>query len=143
MADERLTDQTPVTTPEDNFWMHVVDPSVTVENPAGDSFKMTREDFIGNYYKTQIISNVSTPQVIDWALGPTWYYVQLADITFTESNTPPSGFGKTITVYILGAFTPTLPVGWTVKSGVYSPVELNQYVVEWVTAGVVWVNIHQ
>ena len=86
--------------------------------------------------------NVNTAQVIDWSAYETWDYVMTDDVTFTEINTPSAGNTKTITVYISGGHTPTIPVSWDVKEGAYDPLQDNQYVVEWVKSGKVWVQIN-
>jgi len=88
------------------------------------------------------VGNVSSAQVIDWEAYETWDYVQTAAVTFTESNTPATGFSKTITVYISGNFTPVIPASWTVKTGTYDGTADNQYVVEWVKSGKVWCHIN-
>lgn len=81
------------------------------------------------------------PQTIDWMAYETWVFIQTAAIIFTEVNPPPVGFTKTITVYVDGAFQPVMPVGWTIKSGIHDTAKDNQYVVEWIKAGKVWVDI--
>lgn len=61
MADQRLTDRTAITTPTDNFWVYVVDPNTTVTDPEGDSFKMTRGDFLGALFAGTFDDLTDTP----------------------------------------------------------------------------------
>ena len=61
MADQRLTDRTAIVTPADNFWVYVVDPNTTVTDPEGDSFKMTRGDFLGALFAGTFDDLTDTP----------------------------------------------------------------------------------
>ena len=87
------------------------------------------------------VGTVSATQSIDWGSYETWVYTLGATLSFTETNTPSVGDSKTITIYVDGNYTPTWPVGWTIKSGAYDGSKVNQIVVEWVKSSLVWANI--
>tara|TARA_R110000772_G_scaffold17946_3_gene49848 strand:+ start:3592 stop:5622 length:2031 start_codon:yes stop_codon:yes gene_type:complete len=138
---------------------HVSAPSLSIAKidaptvPTGASVSFADRTLITKEYfesynglaRVNDVGNVGSgaTEVIDWSAYETWDYVMTGDTTFTETNTPTTGFSKTITVYISGAFTPTVPVSWTVKLGSYDTSVDNQYVVEWVKSGKVWVYINK
>ena len=69
---------------------------------------------------------------IDWSKNT--HYYELTGITtfLTQSNLPPAGQSKTITIHITGDFALTLPTAWDNINGAYAGATLNTIVVEYV-----------
>jgi len=69
---------------------------------------------------------------IDWSKNT--HYYELTGITtfLTQSNLPPAGQSKTITIHITGDFALTLPTAWNNINGAYAGATLNTIVVEYV-----------
>lgn len=66
---------------------------------------------------SSITSNIATTYNIDWSVAGNWDLTLTANTTLTESNIPSAGVEKTITIYAVGVFSLTLPVGWVIKNG--------------------------
>ena len=97
--------------------------------------------------KYEVNAAVTTTQNIDWELD-TFRYTMTGNTTFTDINLPTSTTNtKVITIYMDdsgGVRVPTWPSGWTTNmTGTYDGTVINQIVVEFISAGVFWVNINR
>jgi hypothetical protein len=97
----------------------------------------------------QDVSNVVVNNIvngtynIDWN-NETYDLVLNGNTTFTESNLPPPGFTKVISIYVSGAFALTLPANWATNIiGTYSTTKINQLVIEYRGVGKYWLTINQ
>jgi len=142
MADLELTKLAELPIAVGNEWIHTIDRADLTSGPEGTSKKMQIKNYRGAQGVLLDVGNVNTPQIISWDLADTWDYVLTGDVTFSEINTPTTGFTKTISIYITGDFVPTWPASWDIKVGVYDGLIDNQIVVEWVKPGKVWANIN-
>tara|TARA_R110000787_G_C13436008_1_gene445950 strand:+ start:1079 stop:1510 length:432 start_codon:yes stop_codon:yes gene_type:complete len=142
MANQELTKRPELAEAIGNEWIHVIDRADLTDGPEGTSKKMEIENYRGSTGVLLDAGNVNTNQVIAWNLYDTWDYVLTGNVVFTEINTPTTGFTKTISIYITGDFTVTLPASWTIKTGLYNGLTDNQIVVEWIKPGKVWANIN-
>lgn len=94
--------------------------------------------------KYEVNASVTATQNIDWQKD-TFRFTMTGNTTFSDINLPTDGVNtKRITIYIDGNFTPTWPAGWTTNvTGLYNGAVLNKIVVEFISTGLYWVDIHQ
>ena len=108
MADQKLTDRAEITIPQDNFWVHVVNPDDKSEDPAGTSKKMMRSDFLGAIF-TQLFTALSdTPNTYTGQgsklviVNPTEAGLQFTENVFIGQQDTPVDYtgddGKVVTV---------------------------------------------
>jgi hypothetical protein len=64
MADFKLTSKTEKSTPANDFWIHIVDPSDTSADPLGTSFKMSRDNFLGTLFDGLFTSLTDAPNTL-------------------------------------------------------------------------------
>lgn len=76
-------------------------------------------------------TSVSGAYNIDWNESSNWELVLIGNTTISESNLPLIGTEKTITIYIIGDFSLSLPAEWVVSGGgVYDGLNGSQIVVQ-------------
>ena len=77
-----------------------------------------------------VTTNIAATYDLDWSKGNS-NLTMTANTVFSEINLPPSGVEKTITIYLYGVFSATLPVAWGVIGDAYDGVNGSQIVVHW------------
>ena len=132
MIDQRLTAKTELNeTPHNDDVIHIVDVSDTTHGPEGTSKKIKYSNLVeGSSSGVSNTQDVAVAHEIDWSLGNS-NLTMTANTVFTESNLPPLGVEKTITVYLYGLFSPTDVLAWGIIGQPYDGVNGSQIVVHW------------
>lgn len=115
---------------------------IPISLPDGSEYRMLLSGN-PNYHDIKIHGSVSGTVDIDWGQFGCHTITATDAITFTNSNTPAAGKGKTITMYVTGDFVLTSASGWIidVNSDSYDGTKLNRYVLEWISSSEIRVNI--
>ena len=103
-----------------------------VSNSTNDSEHVTIQQIVDSVDidSQSVIANIDTTYDLDWSKGNS-NLTMTANTVFSEINLPNSGVEKTITIYLYGVFSATLPVAWGVIGDAYDGVNGSQIVVHW------------
>ena len=96
----------------------------------GETKKVFSRYLIANDYDSNT-QDVNGTYTIDWFDYSNWDLTLTGNTTISQNNIPSAGVEKTITIYVKGDFSLTLPTEWVIKNGgVYDGVNGSQIVVQ-------------